>query len=172
MDEEPYRRLMYKQYLEVRDCKMGKGTFTTVIIPANTPIMEMSGPILLDREIKPEDMDMHLQIGPNTFLGPSGDVDDYINHSCDPNCKLHVVGNRVIVYSLYVIPKDAELFYDYSVTSTDTADDWKMDCKCGSNKCRKIISGHTSLDPLTKEMYKNKGMLPLYILEPQMIHKR
>lgn len=163
---------MYKQYLEVRDCKVGKGTFTTTTIPADTPILEMTGPVLLDREIKPADLAFCLQVGPNTYLGPSGEVDDYINHSCDPNCKMHVVGNRAIVYSLYVIPKDAELTFDYSTTSTNTHDEWVMDCHCGSNKCRKQISGHVYLDPVLKANYTSRGMLPLYILEPYMILKR
>ena len=163
---------MYKQYLETRDCKYGKGTFTTAVIPADTPILEMTGPVLLDREINPIELPLHLQVGPNTYLGPSGEVDDYINHSCDPNCKMHVVGNRAILYSLYVIPKGAELTFDYSTTSTNTTDEWVMDCRCGTNKCRKVISGHHYLDPDLKKSYENKGMLPLYILEPNMISKR
>src|SRR5277367_4782188 len=137
---------MYKQYLEVKNCKNGKGTVTTTTIPANTPILEMTGPVLLDRDINPPDLPEHLQVGPNTYLGPSGEVDDYVNHSCDPNCMLHVVGNRAILYSLYVIPKNAELTFDYSTTSTSTIEEWMMNCQCGSNKCRKTISGHHYLD--------------------------
>lgn len=163
---------MYKQYLEVRDCKFGKGTFTTAVIPANTPILEMTGPILLDNQIDTSDMSSYLQVGPNTYLGLSGEVDDYINHGCDPNCMLQVVGNRAILFSLYVIPKNAELTFDYSTTSTDSTDEWVMDCRCGSNKCRKVISGHYYLEAELKEKYKSKGMLPLYILEPNMIQKR
>lgn len=163
---------MYKQYLKVRDCKMGKGTFTTKIIPADVPVIEMTGPVLLDREIDPPELPFHLQVGPNTYLGPSGEIDDYINHSCDPNCKMHVVGNRAILYSLYIIPKGAELTFDYATTSTNTVDEWVMDCHCGSNKCRGQISGHHYLDTSLKENYKNRGMLPLYILEPHMIQKR
>lgn len=163
---------MYSQYLEIRDCKGGKGVFSTVRIPANTMILEVSGPVLLDREIPDINDPALLQIGPNTFIGASGGADDYINHSCNPNCKMHVVGNRAFLYSLYVIPVDGELTFDYATTSTDTLDTWQMNCKCGFNKCRKVISGYQYLDTPTVEKYKNNGMLPFYILQPNIIQKR
>ena len=164
--------MYYKNYLEVRPTKTGKGVFTTVKIPSGTSILEMAGPIWLDREVPDINDPVLLQIGPNTFMGASGDVDDYINHSCDPNCKLHVVGNRAILFSMYVIPVGAELTFDYSTTSTETLESWKMDCKCGSNKCRGVISGIQYLDEKLKTGYENKGMLPLYILQPGLIQKR
>jgi hypothetical protein len=164
---------MYKQYLEVHPSKTGKGVFTTVRIPSGVPIMEITGPVLLDREIPAgTNTDCYLQVGPNTFIGDSGTIDDYLNHSCDPNCNLHVVGNRAILYSLYVIPVDAELTFDYSTTSTDTTDTWKMDCKCGSNKCRKIVSGYQYLSDDLKKNYQSRNMVPLYITEPWLIQKR
>lgn len=164
---------MYKQFLKVQPAKSGgKGTFTTVEIPAGKPIMEIHGPVILDREIIVDDYSMYLQVGPNTFIGMSGDVDDFFNHNCDPNCYVHVVGNRAILYSLYVIPAGAELTFDYSTTSTDTHDTWKMECKCGSFKCRKVISGFQYLDPSLQETYKKKNIVPLYITQPTMIHKR
>jgi hypothetical protein len=112
-------------------------------------------------------------VGPNTFIGPSGkNVPEYLNHSCDPNSYVHVVGNRAILYSLYVIPADAEITFDYSLTSTDTHDIWKMECHCGSYKCRKLISGFRYLEPSLQEEYKKKQLVPLYIMEPTMIQKR
>jgi hypothetical protein len=163
---------MYKQYLKIQKCNAGLGIFTSVKIPSNEPVLEITGPVMLDREVPDMNLPALLQVGPNTFIGASGDVDDYINHSCDPNCKMHVVGNRAFLYSLYVIPAGAELTFDYSTTSTDTLDSWKMNCKCGYNKCRKVISGHQYLDPTLKEDYKKRGMLPLYIMEPNLIQKR
>lgn len=165
---------MYKQYLTVKESKKGgRGTFTNTKIPAGSPIMEVTGPVRLDREIPSEDnLSMYLQVGPNTYIGLSGAADDYLNHSCDPNCYVHVVGNRALLFSLYVIPKDAELTFDYSISSTDTLESWKMDCNCGSYKCRKVISGFQYLDPALQEIYKKKNVVPLYILEPNKIQKR
>lgn len=162
---------MYGQYLKIEDCKNGKGVFTTVVIPSNSMIVEMSGPIILDRNL-PIDSTNYLQIGPNSFMGASGGVvPDYLNHNCDPNCKIHIVGNRVFLYSLYVIPINSELNFDYATTSTDNLESWQMNCTCNSNKCRKIVSGATYLGTELFNLYKNKGMLPLYITHPGLIQK-
>jgi uncharacterized protein len=173
VDEKVDGLNMYTKYLKVDKSKTsGNGVFTTIEIPAGVPIIEFRGTIFVEKDL-PEELgrELVLQVGPNTFLGPSGTTDDYINHSCDPNCRVHIVGNRAILYSLYVIPEGAELNFDYSTNSTDTHDTWKMECKCGSNKCRKVISGHQYLDPSLREEYKKKGMIPLFITFPHF-HKR
>jgi hypothetical protein len=159
---------MFKQYLKVQDAKNGKGLFSSVRIPTDSSILEITGPIVIDPK---GNIDNYLQVGPNSFIGPSGEDDDFLNHSCDPNCKLHVVGNRAILFSLYVIPAGTELTIDYSTTSTDTKEEWQMNCNCGSNKCRKIISGHQFLDDETRARYIGKNMLPLYILRPELMKK-
>jgi SET domain-containing protein len=163
---------MYSQYLQLQNTKVGKGVFTTVAIPANMMIIEITGPVLTDREIPDMNQPALLQVGPNTFITASGGLDDYINHSCDPNCKMHVVGNRAFLYSLYVIPANSQLTFDYSTTSTDTVDSWQMTCQCGSNKCRKTISGAQYLSQTLLDNYKSRDMLPLYITNPNLIQKR
>jgi SET domain-containing protein len=172
MDEKSNRVIMYKEYLEVRDCRTGKGVFSKVEIPANSMIIEVTGPVLLDREVPDMNEPALLQVGPNTYIGASGDTDDFLNHSCDPNCKMHVVGNRAFLYSLYVIPANAELTFDYSTTSTESHASWKMDCCCKSNKCRKVISGFQYLEPVLQDTYKEKSMVPLYIVKPSMFQPR
>jgi uncharacterized protein len=165
---------MYKEYLKVEDSRTGKGTFTTVKIPANTMIVEMDGPVVLDRDIPAGvDTSVYLQVGPNTYIGPSGGaVPEFLNHSCDPNCRMYVVGNRAFLYSLYVIPVGAELTFDYSTTSTDTHETWKMNCKCGSYKCRKVISGFQYLDSTLKNNYISRDMVPVFITQPNLMYKR
>lgn len=164
---------MYNQYLEVRPAKIGKGIFTKTSIPANTPITEFQG-VIYSVDKLPENSNDFLQIGSKHFLSPIGTVNgvDFINHSCDPNCTIHVVGNRAILYSLYVIPANSELNFDYSTTSTDTHDSWKMNCLCGSPKCRGVISGFQYLNPSLQEEYKRRGMVPLFISEPRLIQVR
>src|SRR5579885_670688 len=163
---------MYNSHLVVKPCKTGMGVFTTMEIPANTPIIEVSGNLYLEKDLPDPTHPALLQVGPNLFIGPSGSTDDYINHSCDPNCWMYVAGNRAILFSLYVIPKGAELTFDYSTTATDTLEKWKMDCSCGSSKCRKVISGFQYLDPSLQEEYKKKDLVPLYIKYPNMFQKR
>jgi hypothetical protein len=161
---------MYNKYLEIKETKNGKGTFTTVEIVANEPIIEFTGPLVYRKHIK--DPAMYLQVGHDKFIGPSGAMDDYFNHSCEPNCLVHIVGNRAILYSLYVILAGTELTFDYSTTSNDTLDSWSMVCNCSSHKCRKNISGYQYLNDEIKQEYLKKNMVPLFIMNPNLFQKR
>ena len=162
---------MYKEHCKLLHTKTGLGVFTDTIIPAKAPIMEVRGPIYAEKDLPDPTHPALLQVGPDTFIGPSGDLDDYINHSCQPNCYMHVAGNRAILFSLYVITAGSELTFDYSSTSTDELEKWKMDCLCGDFNCRKVISGFQHLSDADKQKMKDKMVLPLYIQHPNMFLK-
>lgn len=162
---------MYNKYLEVKLSKTGSGVFTKIQIPAKVPIIEFTGDIIPKNKLN-LDPSQFLQVGADRFIGPSGGLDDFINHSCNPNCLVSIVGNRAILYSLYVIPKGYELNFDYSTSSTDTLDSWKMNCNCGHFKCRKIISGYQYLNDSLKKEYIEKGMVPLFITNPNFYSKK
>jgi len=162
---------MYDQYLKVQPSKIGMGVFTTITIPANVPIYEVTGEIYTEESApNPKDPNL-LQIGPNQFISSPGGFCDFTNHSCNPNCTMHIIGNRAILYSLYVIPAGAELTFDYSTSSTDTLEKWSMNCLCNSVNCRKVISGFHLLNEDTQQDLKNKGMVPLFITNPIFIRK-
>lgn len=156
---------MYKEYLQLRPSKAGVGVFTTVTIPAGVPIFEFKGENFTTSTLK-HPPSRTLQIGPNTHLGPSGEMDDYVNHSCNPNCALHMVGNRAFLYSRFLIPANSEIAYDYSTSSTDTPEEWSMNCKCGSNNCRRVISGFQTLDKSLQDEYRKNGLVPLFLSNP------
>lgn len=153
---------MYKQYLKIGPSKTGQGVFTTIRIPKGHPVIEVTGD-LFSNETANHDEPALLQVNSNTYIGPSGSVDDYINHSCNPNCLLHCIGNRAILFALYDIPADSEITFDYSTSSTDTLDKWKMECQCGDQNCRKVISGFQYLTPEKVQEYKTKGMVPQFL---------
>jgi hypothetical protein len=152
---------MYNQYLKIKQSKIGKSVFCNMDIPANVPILEFGGEVY-NKDIPP-DQDV-LQIGPNIYLSPSGNIGDKIKHSCNPNCHVHIVGTRAFLYSTYVIVANSELTFDYSTNSTDTIDSWQMQCNCGSFNCRKVISGFQYLTDPIKEEYKQKGLIPLFMI--------
>lgn len=163
---------MFTQYLKVKPSKTGQGVFTTVQIPANVPVLEVRGPIYTEKDLPDPNHPALLQVGPETFIAASGGPDDYLNHSCNPNCVMRVEGHRAILYSLYVIQAGAELTFDYSTTATDSIDKWKMDCQCGDFHCRRVISGFQNLDPALQQKMKDKGWVPNYIAEPSMFPKQ
>lgn len=163
---------MYKEYLKIQSSKNGTGLYTTVKIPADLPIIEATGDVMTIKQLLNPNDPVLLQVGPNTYMCETGKfVPDNINHSCDPNCYFHIVGNRAILYSLYIIPAGSELTFDYSTTSTESMDSWKMNCNCKSFKCRGVISGFQYLDTKLQDEYKTKNILPLYITH-SMIQKR
>lgn len=84
--------------------------------------------------IKPE-YDRYIQVGEDKYLGPSGDFDDFINHSCDPNSGIQIKGKKVVLLAIKDIKQNEEITWDYSTTMDE--DDWEMDCQCGCLKCRK-----------------------------------
>lgn len=154
---------MYEAYLKYMPTKIGTGIFTTTEIPANVPIIEITGDIFTEDNIPDNNV---LQIGNNSFIGPSGTKHDHIKHSCNPNCSVHIVGNRAILYSLHVIAMGSEITFDYSTSSTDTLDKWQMQCQCGLVQCRKIISGFQYLDKNIQDDYRKRGMVPMFITGP------
>ncbi len=58
----------------------------------------------------------------------------YINHSCDPNCEVQILENRIWVKSIKTISKGEELSYDYGY-EFDKDDYRDHICKCGSKNC-------------------------------------
>lgn len=148
--------------LKIVDTKIGKGVITLVKVLPKTVIFEFKGD-KFTRDTLVHDNAQILQVGKDKFLGPSGDFDDYINHSCNPNCGLVIVANRAFLVALHTITANSEITFDYSTSSNDTLDQWKMNCKCGHFKCRKVISGYQYLDDSIKKYYENLGVVPVYL---------
>ena len=128
----------------------------------DAPVFEFKGDIINKPDWSKYNQNDLLQIGKDKYMGLSGDYDDNINHSCNPNCYIHIVGNRAFLYSLYNIRPGTEITYDYSITSTATREDWSFNCHCGFSDCRKIISGYSYLDDATKTHYELIGIVPYY----------
>src|SRR3989344_1957497 len=103
-----------------------------------------------------------LQITHDYYLCPTNeeevrDTAIYINHSCEPN-----VGpeGQISFYALRDIKAGEELVYDYAMT---TDREYKLECKCGSKNCRKVITGD---DWKRKDLQKKYSIhFTTYILE-------
>lgn len=154
--------------LEVRETSKGKGVFSKVSIPKDTTVYEYTGDVMslseLPFPLKPED-DHYLQIDKQKYIGPSGDVDDLINHSCKPNCGVYVVGHRAFFFTLHVVNPGDELTFDYSTTSDESKDSWMLDCKCGQYGCRKEISGFQYLTEEQRKYYTDAKAVAGYLLK-------
>ena len=65
----------------------------------------------------------------------------------DPNAG---IVRDVFLTAMRDIKKDEEITFDYSVI---TADNWTLECKCGSPRCRKVIGNYIDLSNELKRKY-------------------
>ena len=56
-----------------------------------------------------------------------------INHSCNPNCEVEIIDNRIWIISIKNIKKNTELSYNYGYSYDEDYIDHI--CRCGSSKC-------------------------------------
>jgi SET domain-containing protein len=123
--------------------KGGKGFFSKEKITKGEIVAIKSGHIVdkqeayrLDREIG----DFSLQISDEFYLCPKTkeeikDLVIFINHSCDPNIGMDGQVNYVAMRD---IRAGEELCMDYAMAISG---EYELECRCGSDKCRGIITG-------------------------------
>ncbi len=128
--------------------------------------MRFTGDVLhretLPRELCPQN-DYYLQIGPDTFLGPSGEVDDFINHSCDPNTGLVVetdIGAGLV--ALRPIAAGDTVCFDYSTSMLNAP--CTMACACGSANCRGVVEDFSLLPARVRQAYIDLGVVADYLV--------
>ncbi|MFY9789835.1 MAG: SET domain-containing protein-lysine N-methyltransferase [Candidatus Sulfotelmatobacter sp.] len=112
------------------------GVFTTARIRKGARVVEYSGPRLTAEEAN------RLYDGASrTYLYGLDDgktvidgegMGAYLNHSCDPNCEVDEIKNRVWILAIRNIAAGEELVWDYNLYD----DDDPAPCHCGSPKCR------------------------------------
>jgi len=151
--------------LTIRPTNGNEGVFARRKILKGETIIQFSGKLFRNEEIpplkNPED-DRYIQIGPNQYLGPSGDFDDYFNHSCDPNAGVSFRREGEFLMAIRDIAQGEEITWDYSTTMDE--DDWEMDCACGSAICRKRVRDFKYLPDELKKKYAAFGIVPDYNL--------
>ncbi len=146
----------------VGECKVGRGVFAAEPIAAGETILHYSGPFLTYAETTPKTL--ALQVTPDLYLGESGNADDFVNHSCDPNAGIVIEGEgrgvQVRLIAIRPIETGKEIFFDYSTTMDE--DDFEMQCWCGSPACRTIIRDFKHLPDSLKQKYAELGVVPEY----------
>jgi len=142
----------------------GKGVFVSRRFGKGEFIVKFNGKVY-HRNDNPagldEDDNHYLQIGKDTFIGPSDTIDDMINHSCSPNSGLKV-GKDVLLFAIKNIQKGEEITYDYSTVQDDG---WKMKCLCKKRNCRKVVRDFQHLPARIQKKYIKLGIVPDYIVK-------
>jgi uncharacterized protein len=141
---------------EVRQSPIhGRGLFALDHI-AKDEIVLVKGGHIVSREQVPDINarlgSVEIQIGDDLFIAPVTPEERegsmlYSNHSCDAN--LGMYGNIVFV-ALRDIPPGEELTHDWCTTDDDT---YAVECKCGSENCRKVVTGKDWQKPNLQAKY-------------------
>ncbi len=171
VSERPQTKLAQYAYLYVAPTGCcGFGLFTARTARANDIVLNIQDPHYLSRA----GSHAHLtrlgfghadifQVGHDLFLPPYGGLDDFTNHSCDPNCGLRVNPSGFDMVALRDIAAGEELTYDYSTHQEHPLED--MVCQCGSPKCRGVVRSFSTLPEPLRRRYLVLGIVAGFIAE-------
>ncbi|PIN86775.1 hypothetical protein COV19_03155 [Candidatus Woesearchaeota archaeon CG10_big_fil_rev_8_21_14_0_10_44_13] len=123
--------------IEIRESD-GKGLFAKKSIKKGSIVFHFDGRIGDDAHTNPES----LQIDEDKFLESTAKFDDFLNHSCEPNC--YVDWHKLDLVALRDIKVGEELSFDYNTAEYDLIDmvkDCSFRCNCGSKNCIGEVRG-------------------------------
>ena len=152
----------------IDESNAGKTIRSKISFSSGDDICTFTGPRYFRNEIRvnlPGSADRFLQIDKDEYIGPSGDIDDIFNHSCDPNAVLDFRENALVLVAIKPISPGDEICWDYSTTSSRTT--FWMRCLCGSPKCRKVVGDFEFLEPELQEEYRRLGWVAPYLRHPE-----
>ncbi len=133
----------------------GRGVFASRDIARGDRIIEYTGARISHDEADAQCPDDEASARHHTFLfavdddlvidgGRGGNDARFINHSCDPNCEVAIVRQRVFVDAVRDIASGEEILYDYWYVTDDgyTLEDLRRiyPCRCGAEKCRGTLA--------------------------------
>ena len=147
--------------IEIRPSQFGNGLFSLNDITAGTTICPITGIVLNFKQT--------LTLGERESHCIQVEIDRYIlcdppflysNHSCKPNC---AINDHLQLYTLYDIPKNAELLWDYSTSMYERS--WTMSCNCGNKNCRKVIRDFDLLPEGLQQRYLKMNIVLPFIVQ-------
>lgn len=91
------------------------------------------------------------QVGEDAFLLPNGNLDDLVNHSCNPSTGLRLTQMGYRMIALRDIAPGDEITYDYSTYIGETPE--RLSCACGAAGCRGTIGPFRELPAELRRHY-------------------
>jgi len=148
----------------VGETHLGKAVFAAASFAEGQPLLEFTGrrfraarvPSLMQGE-----SDRYVQVTPEHYMGPSGRMDDLVNHSCDPNAGLRFTDDGVFLVAIRAIAAGEEVTWDYSTTLKES--NWHMICQCRASGCRRVIGNFETIDPDRQQFYRARNLVAPYL---------
>lgn len=144
--------------LELRDSTIhGKGVYAKENIPKGEVVVIWGGELVSVTDFQNGIGKKHTNVGitEDLYLVTSNEdemsIDDFMNHSCDPNLWLD---DEVTLSARRDIKKDEELTFDYAIEIISEDYLMKNPCYCRAKQCRKQITGN---DWKLKELHLEYG---------------
>lgn len=130
------------EVLYVADSRNGEGVFAKIKFSLGDIILTFRGRLLDYHRVNGENSNSYeaehcLQISKQQYIGASCWIDDYINHSCDPNSGIRKIGERFVLIAIREIILGEEITFDYSTYMDEN--NYEIDCNCGTSKCRSRV---------------------------------
>ncbi len=128
--------------IELRECNGQLGVYTTKSIPAGACVVALAH-VYTDEPAR-----YTIQLDANRHQAGTDEIDDFFNHSCDPNCFLDV--DDLCFRSLRPLLPGEPLTFNYLTSEWDMQESFR--CWCKSPTCSGTIRGfaHLSRDDQRK----------------------
>lgn len=158
------RYLPAANLFSVGENHLGKAVFAAVDFAEGDRIVKFTGKRFRADQV-PSLMrggsDRYVQVTPAHYMGPSGRIDDLINHSCSPNAGLRFTDEGVYLVAIKPIAPGDEISWDYSTTLAES--NWHMICQCRSPECRRVIGNFETLSPEQQEWFRARNLVAPYL---------
>lgn len=139
----------------------GVGVRAVRAFERHAPVLRFGGRLIASDRVT--DFTHVLQIGRGLCLGPSGGLDDYVNHSCDPNTRVEIVGSAVYLIARAPIGVGDEITFDYSTCMVD--EQAIPSCLCGADVCRGAIEPFADLSDAAAARLVRARLVPAFARE-------
>jgi uncharacterized protein len=165
------RKLRKCQHLYLAETALrGVGVFAArEFSPGDVVMMDFDGDyyeqLLSYQELCERELDLKypLQVGMDLFRVPSGSIDDFTNHSCDPNTGIRLYPRGTVILAIRKIYAHDEITFDYSTYLNNPYE--KILCHCGAANCRGIIGNFNTLPRELQQYYLALGIVGDFALE-------
>lgn len=148
----------------VGESHLGRAVYAAQRFAEGAEIVKFTGTMLradrLPTVLRGPD-DHYVQVAEHQYMGPSGRVDDLINHSCTPNAGLRFTDQGVFLIATQNIAAGDEITWDYSTTLKQS--NWHMICQCRSPECRRVIGNFDTLPAERQQWYRARNLVPPYL---------
>ncbi|MBI3799692.1 MAG: SET domain-containing protein-lysine N-methyltransferase [Deltaproteobacteria bacterium] len=141
----------------------GRGLFARAPIKKGE-IVALKGGYIFDRQARCEVEKTlgpaEIQIAEDFFIGPLHSEEReggmlFTNHSCDPTIGIQ---GQIVFVALRDVEAGEELTHDWATTDDDT---YEMNCHCGAQNCRGVVTGQDWRRKDLQEKYR--GYMAWYL---------